>query len=100
MTGWMDKSLDGWMKGLMDLQAGGRGMPVLCVLQAGVLILDCVRPWNNPICPLLCVLFLSLWSHMIFLRCSWLLGPQGALPFLLHMETSFPHPHYICAILE
>ena len=88
------------MKGWMDLQAGGRGMPVLCVLQAGVLILDCVRPWNNPICPLLCVLFLSLWSHMIFLRCSWLLGPQGALPFLLHMETSFPHPHYICAILE
>ena len=88
------------MKGWMDLQASGGGMAVLRVLQAGVLILDCARPWNNPVCPLLCVLFLSLWSHMLFWRCSRLLGSWGALLFLLHMETSFPHPHYICAISE
>ena len=102
LAGWIKEDL-GWMdEGVDGLTSEWRRCGLrLHVLQADVLILDCVRPWNNPICPLLCVLFLSLWSHTLFLRCSWTLGPRGALPFLLQMEMSFPHPHYyICAILE
>lgn len=72
----MDEGVDGltsewWRCGLC-----------LHVLQADVLILDCVRPWNNLICPLLCVLFLSLWSHTLFLRCSWTWAP-GSTPILI-----------------